>query len=179
MQDLQHGPTPEETTRFKAKWMQFVRKIIKELCILVYRHDLRRQGLSERAISAKATWAGRQMSGVGIRDICNRTADRLQYGREELQILIDAWERISSHPVGENDLWFYTYWFKDDRVNGEDRDEAFEVGLDFIQRWIQQQHGFQPGSLVRRAIERAACGMGDAKPLLIFTMLGPEDKAEF
>ena len=98
MQDLQHGLTTEETTRFKAKWMQFIRKIIKELCILVYRHDLRRQGLSERAISAKATGAGRQMSGVGIRDICNRTSDTLQYGHEELRTLIDAWERISSHP---------------------------------------------------------------------------------
>ena len=84
--------------------MQFVGSIIKEICILIYRHDLRRQGLSERAISAKATWAGRQISGVGIHEICIRTADRLQYRREELQILIDAWERISSHPIGENDL---------------------------------------------------------------------------
>ena len=179
MQALQHGPTPEETTRFKAKWMQFIRRIIKEICILVYRHDLRRQGMSERVISAKASWAGKQMSGVAIRDICSRTADKLQYGRDELQILIGIWERLSSHPVGENDLWFYTHWLKDERVSGEDRDKAFETGLDLIQRWIQRQHNFQVGSLVRRAIERASWGTGDAKPLLIFIMLGPEDKAAF
>ena len=159
--------------------MQFVRRIIKEICILAYRHDLRCQGLSERAISAKATWMGKQMSGVGIREICDRTADKLQYGSDELRLLIDVWTQISSHPIGENDLWFHTYWFKDDRVNSEDRDKAFDTGLDLIQRWIQKQHGFQPGSLVRRATERAAWGMGDARPLLIFTMLGPEDKAEF
>ena len=159
--------------------MQFIRTIIKEICILAYCHDLRRQGLSERVISAKATWAGKQMSGVAIRDICSRAADKLQYGRDELQIFIDIWERLSSHPVGENDLWFYTCWLKDERVSSDDRDKAFEIGLALVQRWIQRQHNFQVGSLVRRAIERASRGTGDAKPLLIFIMLGPEDKAAF
>ena len=159
--------------------MQFIRAITKEICILAYRHDLRRQGLSERVISAKATWAGKQMSGAAIRDICSRTADKLQYARDELQIFIDIWERLSSHPVGENDLWFYTHRLKDERVSGDDRDKAFETGLDLTQRWIQRQHNFQVGSLVRRAIERASWGTGDAKPLLIFIMLGPEDKAAF
>ena len=122
---------------------------------------------------------GKQMSGIGIREICNRTKDKLQYGGDELQLLIDVWIQISSHPIGENDLWFHTYWFNDDRVNGEDRDKAFAAGLDLIQRWIQNKHDFQLGSLVRRAMERAAWDMGDARPLLVFTMLGPDEKADF
>ena len=84
-----------------------------------------------------------------------------------------------THPVGENDLWFYTHWLKDESISGDDRDQAFEAGQELIQRWIQRKHGFQISSLVRRAIERASGGTGDAKPLLIFTLLGPEDKAAF
>ena len=119
------------------------------------------------------------MSGVCIRDICSSTADKLQYSREELQTLIKLWEDLSSHPVGENDLWLYTYWIHDERVTSADRDTAFEAGLDLIENKLQRQHGFQAGSLVRRALERASWGMGDNRPLLIFTMLEPEDKAAF
>ena len=159
--------------------MQFVRSMVKEMCTLVYRLDLRRQGMSERVISAKATWASKQMEGISIRDICGRTADKLQHCQEDLRVSIEIWKSLSSHPVGESDLWFHTYWLKDERISGDDRDKAFEAGQELIQKWIQLKYGFQTSALVRKAIERASWGTGDSKPLLIFTLLGPEDKAAF
>ena len=63
---LRDGPTEIEIRKFQDARTVFVREIFKNACILLYRDDLRKQGVSERAISAKATWTDRTVAQEGV-----------------------------------------------------------------------------------------------------------------
>ena len=106
-----------------------------------------------------ATWADRAIASDGVQEAYDRIAGKLQQRLPDLQEL-EA-HRFATHH----------------KVQLEDRKQAFRVGLELLHAQIMQFNGFHAANRMQNAIERSAHGMGDALPLLVYTLLEPEAKA--